>query len=78
MRVRVRPTDESIARGIKKVADNVAETAKTVGKSRKMSEPGQRTDDIPLVKPRSIDPYSVSNPQQDNAIRETGQIKLSQ
>jgi hypothetical protein len=53
------------------MADNVAETAKTVGKSRKRSEPGQRTDDIPLVKPRSIDPHSISNPQQDNAIRES-------
>jgi hypothetical protein len=66
----VRPTDESIARGINKVAHNVAETAKNVGKGRKRSEPVQRADNAPLVKPRSVDPHRDSNPHQNDAIRE--------
>ena len=67
---KVRPTDESIARGIKKIADNVTEATRTIGKHKEKPESAQHIDKDPPMRPRSADLYSVSNPHQDNAVRE--------
>ena len=57
---KVHPTDEFIAKGLKKVTDNVTETAKTIGKHKERPEPSQHIDKDPPMRPRSTDPYSMS------------------
>ena len=54
------PRDEFIAKGLKKVTDNVTETAKTIGKHKERPEPSQHIDKDPPMRPRSTDPYSMS------------------